>query len=168
MINTRTRRFFAAALAAICLALTACQGTNEHPLAYRDRLSSAVVSDGVRSFRITPIEGGFTVEITNPPSVSGITYRITGDTAFVSMGEAEIPVSDRMTKTVRQVIEFFTPSDDRLVGAKTDRKTGTCAVRFQTDEGEITANLSEDGIPTSFLTKDGTWTVEEYIQNPEI
>ena len=168
MIKFPTARFLAAVLLAVTLTLTACQNAAEAPFLYRDRLSSATVSDGIRTFRITPIAGGFAVEITDPPSVSGILYRITSEASFVSMGEVEIPVSDRMSAAAKQVITLFTPSDDQLLSAKTDKKTGTRTVRFSNDADEITVSLNENGSPLSFKTKDGTWTVQEYIPKPEI
>lgn len=165
MKTNRIARFLtAAALTAVCLVFPGCAG-EKPPLQYQEIFACADLSDGERTYRISPIPGGFSVEITAPSPAAGILYRITDDAATVSAGSVEIPVRDGVAAVPRQVIALFTLSEESRVG--TDRRAGGMTARYKTEGGEIAVHLDGDGVPISFDTPAGTWTVSAFSKKPE-
>ncbi len=163
---SHTLRFLSAAvLTAICLIFPGCAKDIRPPLLYQDCVLSATVSDGTRTWLLTPIPGGFSLEITAPAHAAGITYRITDTGSAVSAGGMEIPVSETVTTTARQVMALFTLSEENRIG--TDRHKGGMTARYKADGGEIAVHLDENGTPLSFDSPAGTWTVLAFAKTAE-
>ncbi len=165
MKKSCSARFLTAAvLTAVCLIFQGCtKGTP--PLLYQEKVASATLSDGERSFRLSPIPGGFSLEITAPSHAAGITYRITDTASAVSVGGVEIPAGENVTAAAKQVIALFTLAEENRTG--TDRRPGGMTVRYKTKAGEIAVHLDTDGTPTAFDTPSGTWTVSDFQKKPE-
>ncbi len=161
MKRTRTRTRISALLlpAVLCALITACGAGSRPLLWYQDVLVSATVSDGTHTWRIAPIDGGFTAEIISPPEASGVTFSLTDVSASVSVEGVEIPVSDAMTSGARRLIDLFTLDETRVSDVRPDKGTQTTHARFQTDGGEISIIIGADGLPASFEASAGTYTV---------
>lgn len=166
MKQVRTKRFFAAALLAVCLLFPGCAKESRPPLLYQELVESASLTDGTRTWRLTPIPGGFSLEITSPASASGITYRLTDTGCTVSAGDVTIPVEGSVADAAKKAAALFTLSEENRVG--TDRSSGGgMTARYETDLGEIAVHLDGEGIPLSFDTPFGTWTVSDFVKIPE-
>ena len=146
--------------AAICLSLTGCMQSSRPLLWYQDVLVSADVSADGQTYRIVPIADGFTVTVLAPGESAGITFAVTDVSATVSVEGIEIPVSDAMTAGAARLISFFTLEETRVSEVHPDKGSGTVRARFTAADGErVTAVFGTDGLPVSFETAAGTYTV---------
>lgn len=160
MNNIRTRTLTAVILIGICVLITACGKDSRALLWYQSALSSATVSDGAHTWRLTPTADGYTAEIVSPPEASGVTFHLTDASATVSVHGIEIPVSDAMTAGARRLIGLFSLDEARVSEVRPDKGAKTTRARIRTDGGEITVVFGEDGLPLSFETADGAVSVE--------
>lgn len=149
----------AAGILAVCLLLSilpGCTARTRPHLRYQDRLEAVTLTEGGRSWEVVPIPGGFAVTGTE----TGITYRLTDTGTTVSAGDLTIPVTDAMTAVPRMAAALFSLKEEDAADVRTDGK-GALTARFLSPEGEITVRFGKEGLPVSFETPAGTFTVTE-------
>ncbi len=149
----------AAWILAVCLFLPIASGCAAHSrplLRYQERIGSVTLTEGGRVWEVVPIPGGFAVTLT----AAGITYRLTDTGTAVSAGDLTIPVTDAMTAVPRMAAALFSLTEDGCLDVRTDGNGGITA-RFLSAEGEITVRFGEGGLPLSFETPTGIFTVTE-------
>ncbi len=147
-------------LALLCPWLSGCMQSTRPLLWYQDVLLSADVSADGQTYRLSPTEDGFTVTILAPSESAGITFTVTDVSAAVSADGLEIPVSEAMTAGAARLIALFTLEETRVSEVHPDKETETVRARFTAADGErITAVFGADGLPVSFETEAGIYTV---------
>lgn len=149
----------AARILAVCLLLSilpGCTARSRPLLQYQDRMEAVTLTEDGRTWEIVPIPGGFAVTLTE----AGITYRLTDTGTTVSAGDLTIPVTDAMTAVPRMTAALFSLREEECLDVRTDGK-GAITARFLSAEGEITVRFGEGGLPVSFETPTGVFTVTE-------
>ena len=160
MKNTPSRRrrttLFILAVCCLLAVVVGCTAKSRPLLWYQDRLDTVTLTEGGRVWELTPIPGGFAVTL----SPSGITYRLTDTGAAVSAGDLSIPVTDAMTAVPRRIAALFSLTEEGRLALRSDEKGGVTAC-YETAEGEITVRFGEGGLPVSFETPAGIYTVTQ-------
>ncbi len=154
--------------ALLCAAFSGCGLSGVDWLSYRDGFVSADLTDGERAWRITAVPEGFTAEMLSPPEAAGVTFRITDTTAFAFVGGTEIPVSDSFVSNVRRMVSLFEKGDAQIKEVRSFGSTSDVCVRFVTERGEeVSAVFTANGLPRSFETAGGVYTVEQITVNED-
>lgn len=149
----------AARILAVCLLLTllpGCAAQSRPLLWYQDRIEAVTLTEGGRIWEIVPFPGGFAVTLAE----TGIIYRFTDTGTTVSAGELTIPVTDAVTAVPRTAAALFSLRAEECLDVRTDGD-GALTARFLSTEGEITVRFGEGGLPVSFETPAGIFTVTE-------
>lgn len=161
MKHTTALLLTAVLLTAFCPLLAGCTKDARPLLWYQDVLVSADVSDGTTAWHLRVIPDGFTAEIVSPPEAAGVTFRITSTSASVCADGVEIPVSDRMTAGAQRLIELFTLDGTRVSDVRPVEDKAGVRAQFSTQSGRtVTVVFGADGLPVSFETDTGAYTVE--------
>ncbi len=153
-------RYLAASLAALCLFFGGCAPASRPLLWYQDALVSADLTVGERSYRLSAVPGGYAVTVLAPMESAGVTFTVTDVSSFVSYGEVEIPVTESMTAGASRLIALFTLEDARVSEVTPDKKANTVRARIRDAAGNtVFATFGPDGLPVSFETDTGLYTV---------
>ncbi len=153
---TPLRRTAAGGLA-VCLLLAALAGCalRGRPLLwYQACLDTAVLSGDGHEWEIALLPEGFTVTL----QPSGIAYRLTDAGTTVSAGDLTVPVTDAMAAVPKRLAALFSLREEDLLDVRTDGK-GAVTARYDSAAGEITVHFGEGGLPASFETAAGVYTV---------
>jgi len=145
-----------AACAAVCVlllcSLAGCGGEARSLLWYQDSAAYAELAEGEsgRVWRITRMDGGFEAVLTAPASVAGVTFTVTGDTAYAVSGEVKIPVGARMTQGARRAAACLALSEEMLSGIESDPPAGEAwavLAHFRGADADYAVAVGADGLP---------------------
>ena len=147
-------------LALLCPLLGGCMQNTRPLLWYQETLIHADVSTDGQTYRIAPAADGFTVTILAPIESAGVTFTVTDVSSVVSAYGMEIPVSEAMTAGAARLISLFTLEEARVSEVHPDKESQTVRARFKTADGDsVCAIFGADGLPVSFETETGVYTV---------
>ena len=144
-----------------CLLFSGCAPKNTRPLLwYQDSFRDVILCEGNFRWHITPIPGGYTVEILSPASAAGVVFTVTDSAASVSLGAVHIPVSEAMLGECRRILSLFSLREEFLIGIDSpgDDPEGILCAHFRTDTAEYTVGFHSDGTPAYFEIITGSAT----------
>lgn len=148
------------------LLFAGCAGEKRPLLWYQEGFSQAVLEkDGVL-WEIAPNPDGFSATILSPDTLSGVTWHFAGDTVFLSVGNVRLPVTEAMTETPRRLLSLFALCEEDLTKLTVLKNESLVEARFLGENGEILLKIGDGGLPLSFHTPFGDYTVRE-IRFPE-